>query len=123
MLKYWITKIKFNSHNNIVMEFRKRFAKRFKELRIMAGLSQEDIANAMGYSEKTVSYWENGHNPIKFDNLPELAKVLGVPEYKLLVFGELNSQNNEEILDLLNSMTEKERNIVSQVIKSILMLR
>ncbi len=106
MLKYGITKNNFNSHNNI-MEFRKRFGKRFKELRIMAGLSQADVANAMGYSEKTVSYWENGHNPIKFDNLP----------------GELNSQNNEEVIDLLNSMTEKERNIVSQVIKSILMLR
>ncbi len=122
MLKYWITKIKFNGHNNITMEFRKRFAKRFKELRTMTRLSQEDIANAMGYSEKTVSYWENGHNSIKFDNLPKLAKALGVPEYKLFIFRDLNSQNNEEIMDLLNAMTEKEGNIVSQVIKSILML-
>ena len=104
-------------------EFRQYFGKKLKELRTTAGLSQAELANIMGYSEKTISYWENGHNPIKFDNIPVLAKALGVPAYKLLVFGELNSQNNEEIMALLDSMTEKERNIVAQVVKSILMLR
>ena len=104
-------------------DFKKQFAKRLKELRIASGLSQEELANAVGVSEKTVSYWENGHNYVAIKTIPLLAKALNVPEYKFFVFGELSSENNEEILNLLNSMTEKEKRIVSQVVNSILMLR
>ena len=104
-------------------EFRQRFGKKLKELRTLAGLSQAELANIMGYSEKTISYWENGHNPIKFDNILILSKALGVPAYKLFIFSELDKYNNEDVLELFDAMTEKERNVILQVINSILMLR
>ena len=70
-------------------DFRKKFAKRLKELRTSAGLTQEELAGAVGVETKTVSYWENGHNSVTFNKLPIIAKTLGIPVYKLFVFGEI----------------------------------
>ena len=104
-------------------KFRKQIAKRLRELRIAAKYSQEELAALVGVSTKTLSYWENAHNSISLSKIFLLAKVLDIPVYKFFVFGELSSENNEEILNLLNSMTDKEKRIVSQVVNSILMLR
>ena len=104
-------------------EFKRQFAERLRELRITAGLSQEQLAEALGLSVKTVSYWENAHNSVTFNKIPAIANALGVPVYKLFVFGDLESGNNQEIMDFLNSMNSRERRVVSKVIKSILMLK
>ena len=95
-------------------DFRKKFAKRLKELRTSAGLTQET---------KTVSYWENGHNSVTFNKLPVIAKALGIPVYKLFVFGEILGGDSNEIMDLLNSMNKRELRCISTIIKSILALK
>lgn len=123
MLQFGITKNGFNSNNDNMLNFRKRVGKNLKDLRIIAGLSQEELANSVGVSEKTISYWENGHNALKYDNIPIIAKALGVPEYKLFVFGDLSNDNKDEIKNLLDSLTDKEYRIILSIIKSILMLR
>ena len=104
-------------------KFRKLVGKNIKELRQLASLSQADLAHKIGVSDKTISYWENGHNAISYDSIPLLAQALDVPEYKLFVFGDLACRNNEESLNLLNSLTEKEKNIISKIINNVLMLR
>ncbi len=104
-------------------EFQKQFAKRLRELRTTAGISQEKLAEILGVAPKTVSYWENGHNAVTFNKIPAIAKALDVPVYKLFVFGDLASTDNKEILDFLNSMNERERRTISKVVKLILSLR
>lgn len=104
-------------------EFQKQFATRLKELRTVSGISQEQLAEKLGVAVKTVSYWENGHNAITFNKIPNIAKALGVPIYKLFVFGDLVGGDNQEIMDFLDSMNERERRTVSTVIKAILNLR
>lgn len=104
-------------------EFQKQFAYRLKELRTFAGLSQEQLAEKLGVAVKTVSYWENGHNAVTFNKIPNIAKALGVPVYKLFVFGDLVDGDNSEIMDFLNSMNARERRTVSTVIRAILNLK
>ena len=40
--------------------YEKIFADKLKSLRKQRGLRQNDVANAVGYSEKSVSKWESG---------------------------------------------------------------
>jgi transcriptional regulator with XRE-family HTH domain len=46
--------------------------------RITLGLRQIDIATALGVSNKTISFWENGAKKPSFDNLVAWADFLGV---------------------------------------------
>lgn len=104
-------------------EVQKQFANKLKEIRIASGLSQEKLAEKLGVATKTVSYWENGHNAVTFNKIPLIAKALNVPVYKLFVFGDILSGDDDEISELINSLTERERLCISKVIKAILALK
>ena len=103
-------------------DFQKQFANKLKEIRIMAGLSQEQLTKKLGFATKTVNYRENGHNAVTFNKIPLIANALGVPVYKLFVFGDILG-SDDEIQNLLNSLNERERRCISAVTKSILALK
>ena len=86
---------------NIALGIAITLANKLREIRIMAGLSQEQLAEKLGVATKTVSYWENGHNAVTFNKIPLIANALGVPVYKLFVFGDILG-SDDEIQDLLN---------------------
>lgn len=48
------------------------------ELRQAAGLTQAELAVALGVQQQTVAFWEFADKPPRSDVLPQLAKVLGV---------------------------------------------
>ena len=48
------------------------------ELRQTAGLTQAELAVALGVQQQTVAFWEFADKPPRSDVLPQLAKVLGV---------------------------------------------
>lgn len=123
MLRNWITFLFQKLHNQIMTDFKKKFAKRLKELRTFAGITQEELASAVGVETKTVSYWENGHNSVTFNKLPVIAKALNIPVYKLFVFGEILNGDNSEVMELLDSLNDRERRCVSDVIKAIIAMK
>lgn len=51
-------------------------AKRFKLLRVAAGLSQLELANMLGLAQSAISAWENGTAHPAATKLPTLAKAL-----------------------------------------------
>lgn len=63
-----------------------------KKRRTELGLSQSDIAKAVGVSEGTISRWESGNIAnMKRDRIYKLAQVLQI-EPSALIFGEVNIQ-------------------------------
>ena len=60
------------------------FGARLKTLRKKAGLTQEELAEAIGVHLNSVSLWENGEYTPKMQSIKALAKALGVPEADLL---------------------------------------
>jgi transcriptional regulator with XRE-family HTH domain len=48
-----------------------------RALRISAGLSQKEFAEALGLSQVSVWQWEHGESLPTADKLPAIAKVLG----------------------------------------------
>ena len=53
---------------------------RIFELRHERGISQEELAKALGVTRQTVSKWENDLMPISADKQREIAKLLGIDE-------------------------------------------
>lgn len=49
----------------------------FREMRIKAGKSVLDVQKALGVSDATVYYWENGTTKPTADKLLKLAKLYG----------------------------------------------
>lgn len=60
------------------MTYTARFAGRLRALRRSKGLSQRELADALGFSEKTVSKWECGTSVPDIDTLFALAQRLQV---------------------------------------------
>jgi transcriptional regulator with XRE-family HTH domain len=55
-----------------------RFAARLKELREAAGLTQMQLADAAGLSQRAVSHWEQGLREPAWSNVVAMAEALGV---------------------------------------------
>ena len=103
---------------------KKLLGTRVHYLRKLAGLSQEQLAEVVGLSTKTISYIENGKNSISLSKLPLLAKGLGVPVYKLFISADNdNSDKIEKLLTLLQTANEKEINAIIEIIKTVLAIK
>lgn len=101
-------------------QFYSNFGKRLKELRQKANISQEKLAEIVGVSTKTVSYWENGHNPITLSKIPLVAKALNIPPYKLFIFLDIEEElADRDYIELLQSKTGKELSVLFELIKEL----
>ena len=65
-------------------DVQRRFGLRLRELRLKAGLSQEDLALEAGLDRTYVSSVERGERNISLQNIAKLGKALGVPAARLL---------------------------------------
>ena len=77
----------------------KLLGERIREARERAGISQEDLAAAVGRDQRAISEYENGKRKLSVTDLPMFAKTLRVP---LLYFyeGEIVLQDlDQAILD------------------------
>jgi transcriptional regulator with XRE-family HTH domain len=54
------------------------FPARVKELRIKKGLSQPQLAEAIGLTKQTISLWERGISKPEFETMDRLADFFGV---------------------------------------------
>ncbi|HEO6612901.1 TPA: helix-turn-helix transcriptional regulator [Streptococcus agalactiae] len=80
---------------------------RLKELRKEKKLSQKEIADFLGISERTISRWENSENTIKSDKAQKLADYFEVPIDYLLGFSNVRDKDvvaisREEYESLVN---------------------
>ena len=73
------------------MELNEKFAKLRKGL----GLSQEELAEALGVSRQAVSKWETGQSTPDLENLVRLCRLYGIPADELLETGLFPSTATE----------------------------
>lgn len=71
------------------------FAKKIRNLRKKANLTQTDLGRLVGVGKSTVTNWENGYTyPKHRSQYEELAKIFGVSEEYLK-----NETNDEDIIE------------------------
>lgn len=101
-----------------IKNFYKEIGKRLKELRLQANMTQDELAEQVNVATKTVSYWENGHNPITLNKIPLIANALNIPVYKLFVFLSADEKAaDKDYIALLQAKTGKELDILFNLIK------
>lgn len=54
------------------------------KMRIAVGLSQDDVAKALGVTQAAISIWERGSGSPRFSKIPILAKLYGTSEQAIL---------------------------------------
>lgn len=82
------------------------FGNRIYELRKAKGLSQKELGEMLGVSNKSVSKWENGATIPKTETLVKLAQIFDISTHELLqgktedklTLSKLSSQVNEMLL-------------------------
>jgi transcriptional regulator with XRE-family HTH domain len=74
--------------------------------RIKKGMSQEEVAKAIGVSQKSYSHYENGTRNPKIDKIIKLAKLLGIE----LTFSTstLNGQKNQNEINIIPESLEEQ---------------
>lgn len=101
----------------------KRIGLFLKELRKEKQITQEELAEKLGVSNRTVSRWETGSNMPDFDVLIELTDFYDV-EIREILEGkkiEENSNSKEELL-LIADYNNKEKNKLTFMIRILFLV-
>ncbi len=67
------------AHKRLQMEMRLALGEQLLEWRQAAGLTQQEVGDAVGVQAPQVSGWETGKKPIKEAHTAAYAEVLGIP--------------------------------------------
>ena len=82
-----------------------KIAEKLVELRTSKGVTQEEVAQSLSISNKTVSKWENGASTPDLPMVIELAKYYSVTTDTLLGLSEDKKQSTaEEIRSLFEGL-------------------
>lgn len=93
------------------------------EARRKAGLSQDDLAQALSTSRQNVGRWERGESDIKGETLLKIAEatgcslnfLFGVPDSSQMLGSE-----EKEIIELYNSLGRSDRWRVNEFCRALL---
>lgn len=83
------------------------------KLRKQQGLTQQQLADKLNLSNKTISKWESGTGSPDISNLPILAETLGITVDELLK-GELNVSEPSNNVDAVSDYTKKRQLTLEQ---------
>lgn len=65
----------------------------FSAAREKAGMTQNEVAKALGVNQSAVSFWESGRNQPRGKQMVKLAKLYGVTVDELLREDEQNAKS------------------------------
>jgi transcriptional regulator with XRE-family HTH domain len=88
------------------------FAKRLSELRRQRGISQKELGNMLGVSNKAVSKWENGESMPKTSTMLKLAELLGIDGNELIGFENKEIQSDKIVAEV--GALKKENNALKR---------
>ncbi len=100
---------------------RPAFGERIARLRVAAGLTQEQLAEAMGVTQRVVTYWEREARSVRADQLAELAGVLGTGVDALLHgSGPAKKQRLPAVIEKLQSLPKKRQTEILKQVESLI---
>ena len=98
------------------MDIKKSFGKKIKEKRLALGLTQEELAEKIGISAKSLSQIELGNNFVSAENLEAISLALNVSPKSLF---DDNNLEDERIFEFVNSKITNNKNLLYKIYKII----
>lgn len=98
------------------MNIKKLFGKRIKEIRTKLYLTQEELAERVGISAKSLSQIELGNNFISAENLSAICSALEINPKVLFDFSDENKVQN---LDWVISKLQNNSSLLNKISKII----
>lgn len=90
-----------------------KFSDRLKELRLLKGYTQSEVAEYIGVKQNSYNSWENGKREPKFSTVVVLARLFNTSVDYLL--GETNdNRSSQRLLELLEETNNKVDNIFNK---------
>ena len=89
---------------------------RMRRAREHAGYSQEALASLLECSPITISRWENGHTPMKVQDIVKIVKLLGISADYLL---GMEDDNEAEVQQILGSLNHANREIACDTVRAM----
>ena len=95
--------------------------KNIKQMREKLGMEQQELAEKLNISNKTISSWECGRTEPKMGKIEELCQVFGC-EKTVLIDGEVNNSLEKRVLEYakrLGTLSDKQLEDVMKYIEFI----
>ena len=112
-----------------------RFPDRLRQLRLAAGLTQEQLGFAVEVTKSSVSAWENGREAPSFRSLGLLKEALGcsldtliIGEHEEAAEDDMGSQqrlrakdfNEQHLLAIYRQMSHRQRRALLELLKPLI---
>jgi transcriptional regulator with XRE-family HTH domain len=98
------------------MNIKQAFGKKIKEKRLQQNLTQEQLAERVGISPKSLSQIELGNNFISAENLEQICNALNIQPKSLFDF---EKDNTEEIMECVCRKLKHNPALLDKVYKII----
>ena len=103
------------------MSIKEKLGNRLRELRISRGFTQEDLAEKVNLSAKSLSQVEIGNNFISAATLELLCQALNVEAKALFNFNDSNKSSDDAIKEIVAKL-EKNPQLLNTIYKIVLAL-
>ena len=103
------------------MNIKKNFGKKIKEKRLEKELTQEELAEKIGISPKSLSQIELGNNFVSAENLEAICQALSISPRVLFDF-DINEKTKDEYLKYINNKTSNNIKLLNYVYKFLLII-
>ncbi len=93
------------------MNIKKNFGKRIKEIRVGAALTQEQLAEKIGISPKSLSQIELGNNFVSAETLELICKTLKIKPKSLFDFDYYDTNQDDFIKEINDKIIGSPNNL------------
>ena len=97
------------------------FGKKIKEKRLEKELTQEELAEKIGISPKSLSQIELGNNFVSAENLEAICQALSISPRVLFDF-DINEKTKDEYLKYINNKISNNTKLLNYVYKFLLII-
>lgn len=97
----------------------KKIGSFLRELRKEQGITQEQFAEKLGVSARTISRWETGNNMPDISLLSEIADYYGVGIPEIIAGERKSDEMNEEVKEVADAMSDYAGEEKAKLVKSI----
>lgn len=94
------------------------FGERLKEARARKGLNQEQLAEAMGLTQASISQFEKGQRLPTPKNIDKFAEVLGVPR-EILAGDNEGEFEKEMLMRNLKTLSPESIRMINQLVENL----